>query len=261
VETNKLTCGDAVSFLESLPPEMANLHLFSPPYDEIRDYDGNHSFEYTKVAPLMFQSLRNGGVAAMIIQDKISGTMSGTSIRAANAFLDAGFRQFHHCVYSRHGVPGKWWNKTLRIDHEHIFLFVKGDYPRVFNKEILKVPALHAGKRWNKSTRRKTSGELVNMGDRVQSETKCRGTIWHYNTNHRTQDEIKRRHPATFPEDLALDIIKGFTTEGDLVVDAYIGSGTTAWAAIKLNRRYLGNDINQEYLNNAQERINGITNV
>lgn len=260
MEINSLHCGDAVSFLKDLEDGVVHLHLFSPPYDEIREYDGRYSFEYEKIAPEMYRTLCDGGIAVMIIQDKITdGAQSGSSIRAGAAFLDSDFQLFSHSIYSRHGVPGRWWNKTLRVDHENIFIFFKGNSPRVFNKEALKVPALHAGKRWNKSTRRGRDGTLQEMGERTQEKIKCRGTLWHYNTNYRTQDPIKKRHPATFPDQLALDVITGFSHPGDLVVDAYVGNGTTAWAAAKLGRNYIGNDISETYLKDAQERINGLT--
>ena len=58
----------------------------------------------------------------------------------------------------------------------------------------------------------------------------------------------KLKHPAVFPLDLPLRHIQTWTNEGDLVFDPFMGSGTTAIAAIKLNRNYIGIEKNEDYI-------------
>jgi len=62
-------------------------------------------------------------------------------------------------------------------------------------------------------------------------------------------------HGAVFPEELPYELMKAFSIEGDLVYDPFIGSGTTAIVAEKLNRNYIGSEISPEYFRIAQSRI------
>ena len=70
-----------------------------------------------------------------------------------------------------------------------------------------------------------------------------------------SKDKISFKHPATFPEKLAKDHIVSWTNEGDLVYDCFMGSGTTALAALNSNRKYVGYEINKEYCDLANKRI------
>jgi site-specific DNA-methyltransferase (adenine-specific) len=65
-------------------------------------------------------------------------------------------------------------------------------------------------------------------------------------------------HPAPFPIELPLRLIKLYTFEGDVVLDPFIGSGQTAIAAVKIGRNYEGYDINKEYCRLAEKRIKAI---
>ena len=62
-------------------------------------------------------------------------------------------------------------------------------------------------------------------------------------------------HPAMFPEELALRVIKLFSFAGDVVLDPFNGVGTTTAVAQKVNRRFVGIDISQEYCNIAKKRL------
>lgn len=64
-----------------------------------------------------------------------------------------------------------------------------------------------------------------------------------------------KNHNAVFPIDLPLWFIKLFTQEGDVVLDPFIGSGTTSVAAKRLYRNYVGIDINKEYCQLAESRL------
>ena len=65
----------------------------------------------------------------------------------------------------------------------------------------------------------------------------------------------ERMHPAPFPEQLAHDHILSWSSEGDIVFDPFMGGGTTAKMAIANNRKYIGAEISQEYVDIANERI------
>ena len=78
-----------------------------------------------------------------------------------------------------------------------------------------------------------------------------------YPTNviHMATECANKNHSATFPVDLPAWFIRLFTKEDDIVLDPFIGSGSTALAAIQLGRNYVGIDINEEYIELARKRI------
>ena len=83
---------------------------------------------------------------------------------------------------------------------------------------------------------------------------KCRGTIWEYLTAG-DGSRLKHQHPATFPDRLPHDFIQCFCPENGIVLDPFVGSGTTPLAAIELNRKYIGIDISPEYCELSRKRI------
>ena len=82
------------------------------------------------------------------------------------------------------------------------------------------------------------------------NEEKVDSNIWKF-----AIAQNKSLHPAVFPYELPYRHIRSWTNEGDLVLDPFIGSGTTALAAIDLGRKYLGFEMNEEYFNISKERI------
>ena len=83
---------------------------------------------------------------------------------------------------------------------------------------------------------------------------KCRGTLWDYTTCG-DGTRLKHRHPATFPDKIPFDFIRCFCPKKGIVVDPFIGSGTTALAAIELERNYIGFDISKEYCELTKKRV------
>ena len=83
---------------------------------------------------------------------------------------------------------------------------------------------------------------------------KCRGTVWDY-LMAGDKNPLKRKHPAVFPDKIPFDLIQCFCPEGGIVLDPFIGSGTTAVMAKNLGRKYIGIDISEEYCKLSEERI------
>ncbi len=77
-------------------------------------------------------------------------------------------------------------------------------------------------------------------------EKKNKRSVWSVSTNSPERNKIFSDHAAGYPEDLIVDCIKAGSKEGGLVFDPFIGTGTTAVVAEKLNRKWLGIDINQQ---------------
>lgn len=250
-----LHCGDCNTLLEQVASDSVDLVCFSPPYDDIRDYKG-FAIDFTALGKNLNRVVKPGGVAAVVITDATrDGEKTLTTFRLAVDWVDnCGWRCFEHCIYSRHGRPGAWWNSRFRVDHEYILLFVKGQKPNYFNKEPLKVRAKHAGETWHGTTRL-TDGSLVKNEKKVQSDMKCRGTIWHYATANTEGNKLKLKHPGTMPDELARDIVKCFCPQDGVVLDPTCGSGTTCVVASQEKRNYIGFDISDEYIAIAKQRI------
>jgi len=254
-ELNNVYCIDAVEGIKKLPSNSIDLMVASPPYDNIRDYKG-FSLDLSAVGKELFRVMKDGGIAVMVIQDQTKNFgKSLTSFRTAIDWCDnAGFKLFETLIYRKVGArsEGAWWNKRFRVDHEYMFVFLKGKRPQYFNKEPLKIPSKHAGRIITDSTTRLTNGQLVKNRPFKINPKKCRGTIWEYIGD---GTRLKHQHPATFPDKLPYDFIQCFCPPNGIVLDVFIGSGTTALAAIKLGRKFLGFDISKEYVNLAKKRI------
>lgn len=258
---NQIINDDCNNAIKSIQDNSVDLICFSPPYDEIRDYGGNSNFDIDGLGKELFRVLKDGGVCCVVIQDGTKNFAKSltTFSLAVNWVKQIGFKLFECCIYSRHGKPGAWWSKRFRVDHEYILIFFKGDKPKYFNKESLKIPAKHAGAKWH-GTQRKTDGSLDKIEEKVQQDTKCPGTIWEYASSNTEGNKEKLKHPATYPDKLVQDLISCFTQEDDIVLDPMCGSGTTCVMAKNLNRKYIGIEINKEYYDICLNRLNAETN-
>ena len=84
--------------------------------------------------------------------------------------------------------------------------------------------------------------------------------MWFYTigTGNSSKDKIAFKHPAIFPEQLAHDHIVSWSNEGDVVMDIFMGSGTTAKMCKLTNRNYIGFEISEEYCQIAEERLSKV---
>jgi len=103
---------------------------------------------------------------------------------------------------------------------------------------------------------RGTKGELNYKKIERTTEKKI-GNVFFYSIGGgiSTKDKVAYNHPAIFPEQLAIDQIKTWSNEGDLVYDPFLGSGTTAKVAHILNRKWFGSEISSEYVDIAEKRL------
>jgi site-specific DNA-methyltransferase (adenine-specific) len=255
VPVGSLSIGDALEHLSTLPSNSIDLALFSPPYDGVRDYKGNWTIDLPALGPALLRVVKDGGFAAIVMTDGTKNQRkSMTTFRTAVAWEDAGWSMFETVIYSRDGRPGAWWATRFRVDHEYILLFFKGKRPRpVDHHPGLRVPSKHACKTWT-ATKRMTDGSLIRTTATVAPD-KCRGTIWHYATSNTEGNRTKAKHPATFPDALARDLILALSAPGDVIYDPMMGSGTTPVVAAQEGRRWLGNDVSAEYVGIAADRL------
>ena len=131
---------------------------------------------------------------------------------------------------------------------EYMFVFSKGA-PKTFNP--IMIPCKCAGQVYD-STCKNIGGENGRKHKKFNiNKEKVKSNVWEIAIaqNHTS-------HPAVFPEKLAIDHIISWSNEGDLVLDPFMGSGTTGIACKKLNRKFIGIEKVEEYFNIAVERLN-----
>lgn len=250
-----ILCGDSAELLRTFPDGCIDLVVTSPPYDQIRDYNG-YQLDLHAIGVELFRVLKDGGVAAMVIQDstrRFAKTL--TSFRTILDWCDnIGFKLFETVIYRKNGTEGAWWKARFRVDHEYMPIFFKGERPAYFDKEPLKIPSKHGGKTMTGSGNRRTSGETTATVTRQINTMKCRGTVWEYMMAG-DKNPLKRRHPAVFPDKIPYDFIQCFCPVGGLVLDPFVGCGSTAVMAVKLRRHFIGIDISESYCDLARERL------
>lgn len=230
--------------MKDIPNNSLHLMITSPPYNVSKEYDNDLSLnEYLNLLKNCFAEtyrvLVDGGRACINIANIGRKPYIPLSDYVSKIMIEIGFNMRGEIIWNKSagaGISTAWGsfqsasNPILRDVHEYILIFSKGNYKRERDKE-------------EKELRK----------DNITKEEFIEWTksVWTMNT-----ESAKRiGHPAPFPEELPNRLIKLFSFTNDIVIDPFMGSGTTAIAAIKNNRNFVGYEINKEYINLANNRI------
>lgn len=252
---NNIINTDAAQFLHKIPDSSIDLTVTSPPYDNMRDYQG-FQFDFPNIAQELFRITKKGGVLVWIIGDAtIKGSETGSSFRQALKFKEIGFRLHDTMIYQKSGFAFPSRTRYHQI-FEYMFVLSKGK-PKTFNPIKDKPNKSHYT--FSKK-RRKKDGSISHQNDTSRitvDEFGMRFNIWRYKTGrpHTTPDDVAYDHPALFPENLAKDHILSWSNEGDLVLDPLNGAGTTTKMAYLLNRNFIGLESSLKYCEIALERL------
>lgn len=244
---NKIYFEDCLKTMRSMPDNFIDLVVTSPPYDNLRVYNG-YSFDLQNIIKELYRVICPGGVVVWIIGDAtIKGSESGTSFRQALEFMNNGFRLHDTMIWRKTNPMPKVKTKRYFDCFEYMFVFSKGQ-PKTFNALTQKTK--FGGQVYSSTVKKITTGkERVNKTFVLQNE-RYKDNIWESPVA-----QNKTAHPAVFPEQLVSDHIVSWSNENDVVYDPFLGSGTTALAALKLNRAFIGSEISLEYANLAKQRI------
>jgi DNA modification methylase len=247
---NKLYASDCVKFMATMPDDCVDLVVTSPPYDNLRNYKG-YSLDFFEIANELFRVIKNGAVVVWVIGDKINGGRSLTSFKQALLFQEVGFSVHDVMIYQKKNTPFMRSNAYTNC-YEFMMIFSKGK-PKTFNP--IKEKTARNG--FEMLTHNKKADGVNKKILRELKEEKTKTNIWSYavGLGGTTSDKVAFKHPAVFPEKLALDHILSWSNEGDLVFDPMCGSGTTCKMAMLFNRKYLGVDISEEYIEIANARL------
>lgn len=253
LELDKIYCMDCLEGLKLLDNNCIDLTVTSPPYDDLRTYNG-YSFDFENTAKELYRITKDGGVVVWVVADKTNnGSETGTSFKQALFFKDIGFNLHDTMIYMSDKPP--LTHNRYEQKFEYMFVFSKGK-PKTFNP--IMEECKYAGLDKKARTFRHTGDELqeTHIKNKVNKE-KIKGNVWYFSTgyNKSTKDKIAFKHPAIFPEQLVNDHIISWSNKGDIVLDPFIGSGTTAKMAKLNDRNFIGFEISKEYCDIANARV------
>ena len=252
IEINKCYNEDCLDTMARMPDNFIDLTVTSPPYDNLRTYNG-YSFDFEAVAKELYRVTKHGGVVVWVVGDAtIKGSETGTSFRQALFFKECGFNLHDTMIYQKANpmpLPSNRYNPSF----EYMFVLSKRK-PTTTN--LLVEPCVSYGKK-NKLAHRKGSNGVLENGTGFNKDIhshKVRQNVWCILKDY--VDVVD--HPAKFPEALANDHILSWSNENDIVYDPFMGSGTTAKMAILNKRNWIGSEISEEYCQIIERRIDGI---
>lgn len=247
-----IQCGNCLDLMKTLPDDCIDLTVTSPPYDNLRTYNG-YEFDFENVAKELFRITKPGGVVVWIVADgMIDGSETGTSFKQALYFKDIGFNLHDTMIWQKDSFT---FPESTRYpqNFEYMFVLSKGKI-KTFNP-IKDRQNKYTGAKIH-GTYRQKDGSTTPRGERWTDE----GGIKEFGTRFNvwempSEKSNKTGHPAVFPKALAKDHIISWSNENDVVLDPFMGSGTTAVACIETGRHYIGFDISQKYCEIAKKRI------
>lgn len=244
---NEIYNENCLNTMARMPDNFIDLTVTSPPYDNLRDYNG-YSFEFEKVANELYRVTKDGGVLVWIVGDAtINGCETLTSFKQALYFKEIGFSVDTNIYQKQNYKP----INAKRYDNvfEYIFVMTKGK-PKTFNPIMVEKARVkeESGKYRQKDGTMKTN---IRKANKLKKAT----NIFSYSIGGHIADKIAFKHPAIFPEQLAKDQILTWSNNDDVVYDCFLGSGTTAKMALLNGRNYIGSELSESYFAIAKKRV------
>lgn len=257
-ESNKVTLynGDCIEFLQKLPDESVNLVVTSPPYCIGKAYEDSRNdiktfrAQHINMFDELYRIMKPGGSICWQIGYHISDQCVipldcivydiFTSLSEA---YDYPFILRNRIIWTfGHGL-----NSTKRFSgrHETIMWFTKGEQT-MFNLDDIRVPQKYPGKRSYKGPNK---GQL--SGNPLGKNP---SDVWDI-PNVKAKHIEKTEHPCQFPVAIPQRLIKALTLPGDLVLDPFMGSGTTGVAALVESRRFVGAELVKTYYDICVKRL------
>ena len=242
-----IECGDCLELLKNIPDNSIDLTITSPPYDDLRIYTGG-KFDFENIARELCRVTKEGGVVVWNVNDKIkNGTKSLTSFKQAIFFNEIGFNVNDVMIWKKTNPMPQVKQPRYNQCFEYMFVFSKGK-PKTFNP--IMVDCKNANKQYKSTCKKITQGKERVYKEFNINKQKVSDNIWEFAVS-----QNKTNHPAVFPLKLPLKHILSWSNEKDIVLDPFMGSGTTMIACVQTNRHYIGFDISKDYFDIACERL------
>lgn len=255
---------DCLEGMKRIPDGSVDLTVTSPPYDNLRSYNGNiDQWSYEKfqgIAKELYRITKQGGVVVWVVGDStIKGSETGTSFKQALFFKEIGFNIHDTMIYQKNTstFPARRDGVRYTQIFEFMFVFSKGK-PKTTDLLCDKKNKWGGISTWGNTWNRNGNDELIKTNHKISiPEYSPRNNIWFYNVSRgkRSGGGDKPKHPAPFPEQLAADHILSWSNPGDIVLDPFLGSGTTAKMAVLNERHYIGFELDPTYFDIACQRL------
>ena len=260
-ESNKATLynGDCMDLLKRLPDESVDLVVTSPPYCMGKAYEDPHDDietfkkQHVNIFNELYRVVRKGGSicwqVGYHISDKcvvpldciIYNIFTAMSEKLENPFISRNriIWTFGHGLNSTNKFSGR---------HETIMWFTKGKQT-IFNLDEIRVPQKYPGKRSYKGPNKgKLSGNPLGKNP---------SDVWDI-PNVKAKHVEKTDHPCQFPVAIPQRLIRALTSPNGLVLDPFMGSGSTGVAALVEGRRFVGAEIQKEYYDISIRRLKDV---
>lgn len=260
-ESNQVTLyhGDCIDLLKQLPGESIDLVITSPPYCIGKAYENPHNdinfFQNQHIAIFdeLYRVVKPGGSVCWQVGYHISEKcVIPLDCIIYNIFTSHSANLEHPLILRNRIIWtfGHGLNSTNRFSgrHETIMWFTKGKQT-IFNLDDVRVPQKYPGKRYYKGPNK---GQL--SGNPLGKNP---SDVWDI-PNVKARHVEKTDHPCQFPVALPQRLIKALTQPNDLILDPFMGAGTTGVAALLEHRRFVGAELKKEYYNISIERIESV---
>tara|TARA_B100000073_G_scaffold348474_1_gene367673 strand:- start:4860 stop:5696 length:837 start_codon:yes stop_codon:yes gene_type:complete len=260
--THLMNCIDGMNTMDA---ESVDLCVTSPPYDDLRTYNDSSKWDFDvfkQVAKALTRVLKQGGVIMWNVGDAtVKGGETGSSFRQALYFMDeCGLRLHDTMIYEKTGISFASGPHSVRYSQafEYCFILSKGK-PKTVNIIMDKKNKWAGISSWGNAKARKKDGTLEDAGKKSKAtrEYGARTNIWRIVNSGGFGQSSKSsyKHPATMPEELARGHVITWSNPDDLIVDPFMGSGTTAQVCLEEKRNFIGFEIDETYHQMCIERI------
>lgn len=267
IKTN-LYLGDCRDILKELPDNSVDLIFTSPPYADQRKntYGGIRPDKYVEwflpISKELLRVLKPAGTFMLNIKEKVvAGERSTYVMELIIAMRKQGWFWTEEFIWhKKNSYPGKWPNR-FRDAWERLLQFNKDKHFNMYQEEVM-VPIGDWAKSRLKNlseTDKKRSDSKVGSGfGKNISNWLNRDKAYPTNVLHLATECGNKQHSAAFPEELPEWFIKLFTKEYDIVLDPFMGSGTTNIIAQKMNRNSIGIEIQPYYYEIVQRKLDPV---
>lgn len=260
-----LHLGDCVDVMGIYPDSYVDLIITSPPYADQRKhtYGGIHPDKYVDWflprSEQMYRILKPTGSFVLNIKEKVvRGERSTYVLELIVALRKQGWLWTEEYIWhKRSSMPGKWPNR-FRDSWERLLHFTKEKSFAMYQSEVM-IPIGDWTKkrmvnmkgndlvRYNSATK---SGVGKNMSNWIGREK-----VYPTNVLHLASECSNQGHSAVYPKSIPSWFIKLFTSEGDFVLDPFVGSGTTCLVSNELKRQSIGIELSPEEYQRAVKRL------
>ncbi len=262
---NTIHLGDSNDVLKRFPKDCIDLIITSPPYANNRKspYNGVQIDQYVDwflpIASELKRVLKPEGSFILNIKERaVNGERNTYVLELIMALKQQGWLWTEEYMWhKKNAYPGKW-NNRFRDAWERCLHFTREKSFHMYQDAVMKPVGAWAQTRLAnlsdtdkiRDDSRVGSGFSKNISNWIGRDKAYPTNVLHFAT-----ESSNKGHSAAFPVELPTWFIKLFTTPSDVVLDPFLGSGTTAVAAQKLGRHYVGIEISGEYYSLAQERL------